>query len=84
MSNLKFNYDKKHDILYISIGNPVPSYGDEELEGIILRRDMVTDELTGITILDFMKRLSKNDNSLNAIPIKIDYSSIVNNHDFTN
>jgi len=71
MSNLKFNYDKKHDVLYISIGDPRPSYGDEIIEGIIIRKDFDTDEITGITIIDFMERLSKNDKELDNLPKEI-------------
>lgn len=69
MSNLRFNYDKKNDILYISIGAPKPSYGDELEEGIVIRKDFTTDEITGITIFDFRKRLENNDTHLEHLPL---------------
>ena len=56
MKKIDYNYDDKNDILYITIGAPLPSYGNEEIEGIIIRRNIKDDILTGITILDFMKR----------------------------
>ena len=77
MLDLEYNYDKKHDILYISIGTPKSSYGEEEIEGIILRKDMNTDELNGITIIDFMKRLTSKDNNLNNLPIKLDFTELI-------
>ena len=76
MPELQFNYDKENDILYISINRLKPSYSKEDIPGIITRRDIETDELTGITILDFCTRLK--DNSLQALelPIKVDFSAI--------
>lgn len=64
MLNQKFNYDKKNDILYISFGEAKPAYGDEIQEGIILRKDFVSDEIIGITILDFLKKLNSQDKEL--------------------
>lgn len=76
MQNVKFNYDRENDILYISINGPKPSYSEEEIPGIIIRRDFETDVVNGITILDFCRRL--NDNSLSNIPlpIKVDFSQV--------
>lgn len=76
MQDVKFNYDKENDILYIFFDSPKPSYTEEDIPGIIIRRDFETDELTGITILDFCRRL--NDNTLKQIdlPIKVDFSTI--------
>lgn len=76
MQNVKFNYDKENDILYIYIDRPRPSYTEEDIPGIILRKDFETDEVTGITILDFCRRL--NDETLQNLdlPIKVDFSLI--------
>lgn len=46
------SYDEKYDILYLSFFDRSRSYGDEE-DGIVIMRDMETDEITGITIYDF-------------------------------
>lgn len=56
MRKTNINYDANNDVLYISFGEPRPSYSDTYGEGIYIRYDMQTDELTGITILDFTKR----------------------------
>ena len=69
MSNLRFNYDNKNDILYISIGTSRPSYCDELEEGIVIRKDFNTNEITGVTILDFIKRLDSNDTNLDNLPL---------------
>ncbi len=71
MSKLKFNYDKKNDILYINIGVSRPSYGSESEEGIIIRRDFISDKIRGITILDFMKRYVSNDEKLDNLPLPV-------------
>ena len=54
-----FRYDSKYDVMYISFGESGNSYGDDALPGIILRRDIVTDEITGYTITRF-KEMYKN------------------------
>ena len=50
--HLNLTYDPSNDILYISIGAPRPSYGDDLFDGTILRYDLDTDELTGVTIFE--------------------------------
>lgn len=69
---LDYHYDKRHDILYISLGNPKPSYSDEILPGIFLRRDFETDEVTGLTILNLRSQLRQNAFLLNQLPIQMD------------
>lgn len=55
---LKLNYDEEHDILYIALGKPVPSFSDEEnLKGVYIRRAMHNERIvTGATIMDYSKR----------------------------
>lgn len=80
---LKINYDKKFDVLYVTIGEPKPSYGDEETPGLVILKDINTDEITGVTIFDFKKRLENNMIDELNIPIKLDIdhciSSIIYN-----
>jgi uncharacterized protein YuzE len=61
MKNLKFNYDSKFDILYISVVPNEPSVGIEEVDGIVIRRSMKTNEFVGITIFDFKARIDNID-----------------------
>ncbi|MFE7063719.1 DUF2283 domain-containing protein [Sutcliffiella sp. NPDC057660] len=50
------HYDEANDVLYISFGEPRPSYSEDFAEGIYLRFDFENDELSGLTIMDFSKR----------------------------
>lgn len=63
-SELNIGYDEDHDILYVSIGMPVPSYCDEDIEGVLFRKSMENHKLSGITIMDFSK---KNESQLKRI-----------------
>ncbi len=56
-----YDYDTEDDILYLSVGKPTPSISNEIEEGIILRKDIKTKKITGVTILDYKYRKSKNE-----------------------
>jgi hypothetical protein len=56
MKAMNIDYDRRFDTLYIALGNTSNSYGDDSLGDIILMRDMATDDITGITILSFLKK----------------------------
>jgi hypothetical protein len=43
------------DVLYISIGSPRPGYCDECLPGVLLRSIKPDGEVTGVTIVDFLR-----------------------------
>lgn len=53
---LNIGYDQDHDVLYVSIGDPVPSYCDEDIEGVLFRKSISTNTLSGITIMGFAKK----------------------------
>lgn len=67
---LKINYDQKFDVLYIKIGDSKSSYGDEDVPGLVVFRNIETDVITGITIFDFKKRM--NDKSILDLDLPID------------
>ena len=56
MRKLNINFDIENDVLYLSFGEPRPSFSEEFDDGVFVRYDMDTEELTGITIIDFTKR----------------------------
>jgi len=58
--NYFLTYDAINDVLYLSFGHPVESYGEEKYDGIVFRYAFFTDQLSGITIFDFMKKVSEN------------------------
>ena len=68
------NYDNQNDILYISIGDPVPSICEEKEEGIIIRRNIETGKITGVTILDYKEKV-KNKEKID-IPAGFDLSKV--------
>ena len=52
-SHLTVDYDAEMDVLYVSKGTPQPGVAIEIEEGIVLRLDPDTQEVLGLTILDF-------------------------------
>ena len=46
-------YDQDSDVLYISVLPGRPGVAEESLPGVLLRKDPDTDELVGITVIDF-------------------------------
>lgn len=68
------NLDTKYDILYAAISDRSHSYGDESDDGVVTMRDMDTDEITGFTIFDFMKKYQSGVLSRLKLPIKLSFS----------
>ncbi|MCK9596623.1 DUF2283 domain-containing protein [Candidatus Pacearchaeota archaeon] len=62
------NYDRESDVLYISfVEPPVPAICDEVEEGILVRHDMNTDAIVGVTIIDFQKMVEEFEERLDFI-----------------
>ncbi len=53
---MEINYDEIADVLYISFGKPSPGLAEEISEGDFVRKNSDTNEIVGITILDFQRR----------------------------
>ncbi len=73
----RMNYDSENDVLYLAFSAQHNSYGDEISDHIILRRDWDSDEITGVTILDFMLLLRNCSDEIRQIPFCIDFQSQV-------
>lgn len=54
------NYDQTGDVLYIVFGENAPSYSDELADCVFARYNLETDELVGITIINF-SQMAKSD-----------------------
>lgn len=50
---LTVNYDSENDVLYLGFRDRNNSYGNEMLPRVIALNDMDTEEIVGLTILDF-------------------------------
>jgi len=74
---LNLNLDRKNDILYLGISNTDNSYGSEIANGLIILHDIQTDDITGITIFDFLKRYREGTLNKLPLPIKIDFKEEV-------
>ncbi len=55
-SNTIIEYDRAADVLYISFGETRPAIAVDVGEGDLVRIDPFTDEIVGITLLDFKDR----------------------------
>jgi len=56
-SKLHIHYNREADVLYISFGEPKPAEGIDIGDGTILRIEPKTEEVVGLTILNFSKRV---------------------------
>lgn len=62
----RIDYDDKNDVLYISFVLNSMSYGDE-YGGVVLLKDMRTDDITGLTILSPKKHRSERERDLKEV-----------------
>jgi len=58
-ANSVIHYDAEADVLYISFGEPRPSESLDIGDVTILRINPKTEEVVGLTILDFSRRTEK-------------------------
>lgn len=70
------DYDSEADVLYLCIKPKLPSYAEEDEEGIMVRKSIETDEITGITILDFKEKYINRTLDKIALPIFIDFEAL--------
>lgn len=70
-NQLNMYYDKEADVLYVSKGKPSAKDISEETEDeVVIRKDSKSGEIRGFTVINFSKRSSKSDLTLN-FPFKI-------------
>ncbi len=50
------SYDKEADVVYLSFGEPVKAVSEEIEEGVFARYHPTSEELVGVTILNFSKK----------------------------
>ncbi|MBC7227593.1 MAG: DUF2283 domain-containing protein [Thermoflexales bacterium] len=58
-TTITWDYDEEADILYLSIGEPVPAVGLDIGEGIIIRYNEDRREVVGLTLIGLRARMMK-------------------------
>ena len=56
---LIYSYDKKRDVLYVSVGHPQDAVSREVQPGIFVHMHPRTRKVVGYTLLDFQRRASR-------------------------
>lgn len=72
---IKFYYDKRNDILDISVGRPKKAISKELGNDILIRVLPRTNKIVGLTVLNFEQRFSKTGQS-QSLPIEAEFSSL--------
>lgn len=75
--SMTYIYNNKYDILDVYIGKVVPVVSEEIYYGVYNHFDRRTDELVGISIMDYTKRNKKFLESI--LPFSIDFNYIQSN-----
>ena len=57
ISKMNYDYDKKADVLYISLGKPKEAICVEKEAGILLRVDPFKDKVVGITVVNVKEKV---------------------------
>ncbi len=65
-TQIKYDYDKSGDVLYAFIGESTPAISEETSNGVLIRRDIKTNEIVGFTIVNYSRK--KKRGQLKAIP----------------
>jgi uncharacterized protein YuzE len=69
LGSMDIQYDPSADVLYCSFGKPQEAIGEEVDDGIIVRRNVETNAIVGITVIDFSRRFSERPGEVVSIPL---------------
>jgi uncharacterized protein YuzE len=69
LGSMDIHYDPSADVLYCSFGKPQEAIGEEVDDGIIVRRNVETNAIVGITVIDFSRRFSQRPGEVVSIPL---------------
>jgi uncharacterized protein YuzE len=73
---IQMSYNKEMDILYLSVGDPRPAITEELGDDILLRLDIETGEVVGLTVLNFSRHFDSSEN-LQIPPIGIELHKLI-------
>ncbi len=74
----KISYDNKYDVLYFTLDENDNSYGDEIDDNIVFMKDIDTNEITGITVMGFLKYYHNNTEKLETLKPFFDIEEVAN------
>jgi hypothetical protein len=57
--DLHILWDEARDVLYISVGTPRPAWTEEEDHGVLVRFDLKTNTVIGVTITEYREHFQK-------------------------
>jgi uncharacterized protein YuzE len=61
IDEVEVSYDADSDVLYLSLGEPRPAITRGEKDGLLVRTDPQTDQVVGLTVLDYEKKFRQLD-----------------------
>jgi len=70
---LNLNYDKRYDVLYVRMPSEEAFYGNEDDNGIVTLLGTSTNEVRGVMIYGFARRLHDGKISSQDLPIPLDF-----------
>lgn len=53
MPDPRARYDANGDVLYVSLGSPIPAYVDDDEDGVLLRRAQTSSMPCGVTVIAY-------------------------------
>ena len=75
-SKNSYDYDKRFDVLNLHFRDSDNSIGKEEIDDIIEFIDLDTKELTGLTIMNFIRMFEKKDSRIQMLIQKYNFEEI--------
>lgn len=72
----QISYNKEKDILYLSVGDPRPAISEELEDDILLRLDIETGAVVGLTVENFSTRFNAAEN-LQILPLGIELHKLI-------
>lgn len=74
---MNFIFDAKFDILYYTFEPSEDSYGQHQSDDIVFMRNVDTEDITGVTVMGFMRLYTHRRQSLSIIETMINIDEIV-------
>ena len=74
--DLIYSYDKKRDVLYVSIGEPKEAIANEIADEIFIQLDPKNKQVVGFTIVNFEKQFiksAKNKHPSFHVPVRAEF-----------